>query len=86
MRNTKQEDITKTFISRVYNGKLKQIKKDLGSKCSFLSNYIDSKGSRYVRAVVNKKEHLFEVPFDLEQIKAADYEYLQELIQNKCDE
>lgn len=81
-----ENKIEREFAGRLYSARLKQIKKDIGNKCSFLSNYIDSKGSRFVKAIVSKKDHLFEIPYDLTQMKQADYDYLQELIQNKCDE
>jgi len=86
MTKNKEEDYLKLLQSNLYNSKLKEIKEDLGKECTFVSNYIDSKGSRFVRAVVKKQEHLFEVPYDLGQIKNSDYDYLKELIKSKCDE
>lgn len=78
-----QEDFKKVLAARVYMARLKQIKKSLSKECSFLSNYIDSKGARFVRAVVNGKESFFTMPHDLSKINDADYDHLRELIQSK---
>ena len=85
MKNKKEEVTTSlyTLASKTYNSRLKQIKKSLGSQCTFMSNYIDSEGARFVKAVVNKEEFLFEIPYDLTKIKLSDYNYLKELIESK---
>lgn len=70
-------------------GWIKQVKKNLGSKCTFLSLYT-RQDTRHVKCNYigkdNKKSTVFyDIPYDLNDITQADINRLQELISLKMN-
>jgi hypothetical protein len=79
----KIENSTKDIKVFIFRQTLKELKKDLPNVCTFLAPYLDTNGELYVKAIVNKNEHYFSLPYDLEFSK-TDVERLKNLILEKC--
>ena len=75
------------FFTISYNESLKRLKKNLGSRCTMVSNRIDKTGARFVdvNLKIDKKvkKLTYEFPHDLKVVKGVDYEYLEELIREE---
>jgi hypothetical protein len=79
----KIENSTKDLKVFIFRQTLKELKKDLPSACTFLAPYLDTNGELFAKAIVNKNEHYFSLPYDLEFSK-ADVDRLKNLILEKC--
>ena len=84
IQKTQELDLQKQLAILVFNTRVKAVKKAVGSKCTFLSNYIDVSGARYIKAIISKEPHLFAIPYDIATLKEADYKRLEDLISSKC--
>ena len=77
-----------TLATFSYNENLKNIKRNLGTRCLFLSNHIKADKTRSVKVVLlntdkTKNTYFFDVPHDLTVFTKQDYEYLEEFITSK---
>ena len=73
----------------IYNESLKQIKRNVGTKCVHLANRKSTDGGRFIDVTLlisgEKKKFSFSLPSELRSIKKAEYEYIEELIKSKLD-
>lgn len=85
----KRNQITRmdSFSSTYYNFRLKALKKSLGHQCTHLANRRGIDGERFVDVRLKTSEGIkkyeFSLPMNIEEITAADYERLEELIRSK---
>jgi hypothetical protein len=76
-----------SMLPLIYLERLKAIKKRLGHKCVHLANRKSVDGDRSIDVTLmiegKKEKFTFGLPFRIQDIKNADYEYLEELIMSK---
>lgn len=74
----------------LFNTALRDLKKGLPSKCTFLSLIKKATGELAIRAMIKNSDgtkdgYVYTIPQDL-MLTQADYSRIQELITKKCEE
>jgi len=76
-------DTAKDVKLFIFRETIKQLKKELPNSCTFLAPHLDSTGEMCIKTIVNKEDHYFSLPDNLEFTK-ADIDRLKNLILEKC--